>query len=268
MNVDPTTQKSIEPPFTVIQPSKEEKLDIVIYGHPGVGKTTLAATAVNVESLNNVLFLDIDKGTLSISDPKVAGINKFPDIVRLDGDKATEKMRHFEKIVNWLIRREHSYKTFVVDTFSELTKISVDKMLLDNVNAGRARLSEYDIQLKDYGDNNKYLAKYIRLLRDSKLNVIWLCHSEYREDENQQQRLGPSISPGILDVLNKNVSIIGNLITREVESEEKKGKETIRTLLFSPVGNRVTKDRTPGGKLGRSMDNPTFEKIISRIQGE
>jgi len=59
------------------------------------------------------------------------------------------------------------------------------------------------------------------------------------------------------------VDIVGYLYTKENE-----GGEVVRHLLFQPISKFFAKDRSPGGKLGISMENPSIPKIEEKIFGK
>ena len=68
---------------------------LTIYGGPGIGKTTLAASAPDP------VFLDLEHGTRQIDVARTGEIDTWD---------------HLLATVRWLITEEHSFKTAVVDT--------------------------------------------------------------------------------------------------------------------------------------------------------
>ena len=55
----------MSPKLKQIRP-EDQHLNILVYGYPGAGKTTLAASAQEHPDLADVLFLNIEGGLLSV----------------------------------------------------------------------------------------------------------------------------------------------------------------------------------------------------------
>lgn len=85
---------------------------IVLYGMPGCGKTTLAATAVDVPELRDVLILDFENSTAAVA--KKYGEHPNLDVVQLR-DWSTSV-----RVLNKVLAGGHQYKTVVLDPINGL----------------------------------------------------------------------------------------------------------------------------------------------------
>ena len=73
--LDPSRAKApIRMPGSYKPSVKDHYLKALIMGNPGVGKTTTATSALAVPEMCDVLFLNVEKGTLAITDLSAFGI--------------------------------------------------------------------------------------------------------------------------------------------------------------------------------------------------
>src|SRR5262249_29687362 len=113
----PVTPQGPPPPF-IISPRGEHRsrwLKILIYGRTGAGKTTLAASAVDVPSMRDVLMIDAESGDMTVDDnPRIQNaeeiehirITEFKQVARIQeflkshcqfrDANNVDKMRHYE----------------------------------------------------------------------------------------------------------------------------------------------------------------------------
>lgn len=54
--------------MTVVNPGQNNHFNMLIHGVSGVGKTSLAATASQVDDMSPVLYVDFESGTLPVRD--------------------------------------------------------------------------------------------------------------------------------------------------------------------------------------------------------
>lgn len=80
---------------------------LVLYGMPGSGKTTLAASAVEVPELRDVLVLDFENSTASVAD-------KYGDHPNLDVVQLRDWAQSV-RTIEAVLTQEHQYKTVVLD---------------------------------------------------------------------------------------------------------------------------------------------------------
>ena len=88
---------------------------IVLYGMPGCGKTTLAASAVDVPELRDVLILDFENSSAAVAEKY--GEHPNLDVVQLrDWKKATQ-------VLDLVLTTPHQYKTVVIDPVNGLMQL-------------------------------------------------------------------------------------------------------------------------------------------------
>lgn len=152
------------------EPLKIEQVDAhkpwikaLVYGDPGVGKTTFAATAQKHDAMSDVLFINIEGGMLS---------------VRGTGVAATEKIKHTNQIEElfWKLKSDSDfarYQTVVIDSGTELQTLNLSNIVEDSIAKKRTKgRSVDDIHLEDYGKSTAQLRRLFRNFRDLDKHVV------------------------------------------------------------------------------------------------
>lgn len=131
---DPTKQpanKSVAatpPPFRITRMRAEHRfIKCIFYGAFGSGKTSLAASAVDVPEMNDVLMVDAESGTMSVTDAPHIKDRDLIDTVRVTDFKTVAYVQEFLKA--------HC--------------IARDSLDLSRLKALQARLWGYDISVID-----------------------------------------------------------------------------------------------------------------------
>lgn len=138
-------------------------LNFMVYGESGAGKTLLAGTAAFVEELSPVLFLDVEGGTMTLSQlDSTADV----DVVRV------LKWRTMQDIYDELYRGKHPYKTVVIDSLTEMQKLAMGEILGygKDLDPG-GQIPEF----KDWSLNTEQMRRLVRAFRDLEMNTIFTC---------------------------------------------------------------------------------------------
>jgi len=248
----------------VFKPQPENRhLKILLYGDPGVGKTTLAASAAAVPSMSEVLVVNIEGGVLAISDPSIYGAKAVPDTIDFTG------FGLLQTIFSALARGGHNYKTVVIDSLSELVKYNLDDIVKKKMDAGAKNRDEDEVFLEDYGTMTKQMRRVVRMFRDLPMHVIYTCHAA-PTSLDADAKVGPDLSNKLRSSVVGYMDVVGYVYMGS-KTETVDGKEQnvpVRKLLTSPVGKFIAKDRSPGQRLGMVLDNPTMTVIMEKIQGK
>lgn len=163
--------------------SEKPRINALIYGRQGCGKTTFAATANDHKDMANALFLNVEGGLLS-----VAGRG---DVQAIDIRDITT----FEQVFWQLINKDKAFadiKTVVIDSGSELQSVSLQQIVSEAIADPRKKRDDPDsIEIGDYGKSSAQLKRLFRWFRDSPYHVIVTALPSYvfprgNREENQQ----------------------------------------------------------------------------------
>lgn len=237
----------------------ERKLNILVYGDPGVGKTVLAASADAIPGFRKVLHIDIEGGSMSFE-------HRFPkvEIIHLDEYPQEEQWVKLHDIYLDL-RNNHGngYGTVIIDNLSEAQKIAMIKVMED----ARLRANDPDAiepevpRQRDWGVNLERMRVMIRAFRDLPMHTIITAH----EKETSNQRTGaikkyPSLSGKLA---NEAAGFFDIVMRMYVINDD--GVDT-RVLATGASEDYVAKDRSD--RLPRFIPDPTMATIYEHIRKE
>lgn len=189
-------------------------LTVLIYGTPGMGKTTLLG---NLKG--RTLIVDVDKGTSVLT-----GCENV-DVLRL-----SEDFREVPELVKQLTA-SCPYDNVCLDSLSELERAILARLANTN--------STGIPTLQDYGKVNSSLMNICRQLREIKANIFFTAWEQYTEVIAPSGEKYSRIEPMIRDKNMNNVvglcDIVGRLYV-DRESEE-------RRVWLDARPNVIAKDR-------------------------
>jgi len=238
----------VKPPHPKIRRASERITfcKCLIYGDSGVGKTYLGATAPDAlivltepavadTTLNRVrMDLGIDPGVWELG----------------DGDDLTA-------VVDYISKGDHPYKTLVIDSYTDVFRRALRKILNDAV----SKRSSHDEFVPEQGDWFRVAEKMrmeIRMLRDLPIDVVLIMLAF---DIRGESKRVPYIQPKNLALeMPQYFNMVGYL------GAVTEGGERIRKLLVSPTDDRQAKN--PGGMLPDIIDNPNLSEIFKLIKHE
>lgn len=200
-------------------------INMLVYGESATGKTTLAASADAVPEMRKVLFVDVEKGTLSIRKTEYR-----PDAIQVT------QWSQLEDIYHSLLAGQHGYRTVVVDSLSEVNDLSVDN-ILNNISLDGERDPDL-MQFQDWNKNQSRILVMLRKWRDLPMNVIFT--SLMKEDKDPKSGIvkkGLDLPPKLG---RKVPAIFDNVFycySQEVDGENK------RLLLSQKTPNTIAKNR-------------------------
>lgn len=189
-----------------------KKFSMILYGSPGVGKTTLALSAPNP------VLLDFDRGISRVrSNHRKATEFFFSADVKsllasgMDADQAAAKMTERTGIpfTAEMVRKLSEYRTSydeVLDDLNSPTVRAADTIIIDTggsmisflqdwamqTNPAQNRQKNGAISLKGFGAVKTEVNRFVNLVKDvMNKNLIFVFHSQEQSDKdgNTQQRL-------------------------------------------------------------------------------
>lgn len=148
----------------------DKKFSVLLYGPPGVGKTTMALSAPNP------LIIDFDRGMSR---------------VKAQHRKAAIFCRTYEEVLKDLESPEiKDFQTIIVDTGGSFVSFLQDWAMRTNPSANKQRNGA--ISQKGFGAVKSEFIRFTNYVKDVlNKNIIFIFHSQeqYDKDGNPQQRL-------------------------------------------------------------------------------
>ncbi len=255
---------------------RERYLKSLIYGTYGVGKTTLAASALDVPSMRDVLIINAESGDLSVdhlenldaitvTDFRTLGqINEYLKQhckARDENDKAfLIKSEAFIRGVDESeIKKPRKYRTVVIDSLSELEAYCFNQ-LLGITDSTRLDEETASAEWTEYKKNHTMILRVVRAFRDLPMHVIFTCGEKYNQDETKKYKYVPDMT----GQLSKKVQGFMDMVGYYVQGKE--GDAIQRRLYVMPSGKGKydAKHRYQSFK-GEYFTDPTIGKILAEV---
>lgn len=222
----------------------------LIYGDAGSGKTFLGATAPDA------LILLTEPSVSDTTLKAVKGMLGYnPAVWEL------ESLDDLSEAYEFLTETEHSYKTVVLDSLTDLFRRTVRKVLGVAVERAMEKGRVHDPDVPEQGDWFRIAEKlrYVtRAFRDLPMNVVFTA---LVMDIRNEMRKVPFVQPKSFAL---ELPAFFNLVGYLGVSME--GGESVRKLLVTPTDTFVAKN--PGGALPDVVENPDLRKIFTEIQNQ
>jgi len=188
-----------------------EKLNMLIYGEAGVGKTWLAGSASRVPSMRNVLYLDAEAGK--------ATLREHPDVEILP----IRRWQGYVDVYNALKAGGHSYRTVVLDSLSEILEQCKDQVMVEMKLDPDNEARDEDIpSIREWGKLQVRLLRLIRLYRDLPLNVIFICHAERVQLKTGKHKWMPLLNGKLQMKVPQIPDVVLFMYNQEVDGEQKR----------------------------------------------
>lgn len=233
----------------------------LLYGSPGVGKTTLASEAMDHPSLGQVLFLNIEGGLLTIS-------HRRPNVIDIgrneDGSPNGHALDDLEKVVWAIVNKEKGFEKFKTVVLDSVTELQV-RDLEDVVAEDKKKKPNRDITLvqrDDYGKNTTRMRRILRMLRDAPVNVIFTALAKKSVPEGGDASKPTSVTPHLTAALAE--SLMGYVDFLWYLYSDGDG---VRTLLTQERGPFKAKTRQPqfADKIGVLVKNPNLATLYTQL---
>lgn len=236
----PTMKLAHKPePLTLAQ----EKLRLVVYGDPGVGKTTLALTAPRP------FVIDTDGGLVSAA---IKGVEAT--VYRPQG------YRDLEALCYYLRDTRDSYDTIVVDSLPALCTLTLNEIVDEGKGKHGSTVTDMVPEQAEYGANLRQIQRFLNWLKALNKHVI--VTAGVRESKTSIGKNTPDLIPSIL----KDVQYWSSVTAELVIAPLQEGGEPQRILATVPSKQREAKSRFES--LTPFVVDPTFPRMWEAVMKE
>lgn len=246
---------------------ESDELRAIIYGTPGSGKTTFAATANKDKRTSPCLMLDLEGGTKSIRSQR-----RFVEISELGSPQPglidILRIRDFDDLrraYDFLFDRKFkdprsSYNSLIGDSLTEINYLSL-KFMMNKTPPGVARLEADVPEQRDYLKTNSAMKDMLRAFRDIEgLHVIWTALPQERTEGEGSKliQVKPSLIGKLADESMAIVDVVGFMQFDRLAKQYE--------LVLRPEGRFVAKVRTEvsDNPLTKIVD-PTVGKLLDAL---
>jgi hypothetical protein len=231
---------------------------VVIYGGSGTGKTTLAASAMEVPEMQPVISLNIENGTQSVR-------FKYPDLEVADINHFLELQDAYDALYDGMDRETQTcagYKTVILDNITEGQQKGMEHIFkADNMRKGGISFTEFvmaSFQNGGWNRSSEQMRKLIRAFKELPCNIIFVA---WEMDFNKGTDGAPTLwTPAFTHTLAGNAPGLVNDVYRLYFD-----RDGDRALQTNRTRNVVAKDRTT--RLPFQMKNPTMRQIYDYWSG-
>lgn len=225
--------------ITIKETGPEEtqtKLKVLVYGHPGVGKTTFAASGPGT------LLVDVENGAglLGLRGIKV-------DRTRIKTWSEMQEVLEFCKTKKW--------QTVAIDPIGEL----LDKLLQELKLSGYGANKGDSLSLQGWGVAKEKFRKMLRDFRDLDMNVVLVAHSSEKKEE-EALLVRPKLQASLDEDVCGMMDVVGYMKMDRVE------KKNVRRLYVQPTEKYYAKDRT--GALPEFVENATLPMLLEKVAAQ
>lgn len=244
-------------------------LNALIYGEWGAGKTTLAASAEAVPEMGDVLYIDAESGSMSLSHLnidviKITNYRQFAEIydfLRLHcryrdaGD--TDKLNALWTKFTGQESDSPTYKTVVIDSLTEIQKLVMYQLLAMDVGEFSLNDVPSSPQFKEWNQQAEMLRLLIRSFRNLPMHTIIVCGEQETEDERKRLIKRPALSGKLAMEVQGYLDLVGYLATRQKDD----GMQ--RVLFMQNTPKFTAKHRFSKHQNVTAIESPTMAKIFS-----
>ena len=220
-------------------PTSERKIDVLVYGRAGTGKTVLGST------FPSPIYIDADNGLLSVRNKDIAFISCYR---QEEGEQWWQEVRKATDLA--LGSKDH--KSIIIDSFP----LVQEAMLAAIKSRRKGETNSYKI----WEDLWEWTQNYVSKVRSCSKNSLFICGETVDKDE-------PTGKIGCFPALvGQAKTKVDHLFDEVYHAETKEDKKVIRySLLLRPTHMHTAKSRALGKDAPTTHIDPHFSHIKSLL---
>lgn len=225
-------------------------INILVYGDSGVGKTTLAGSAVECTDLDPVLIIDFEGGTESL-------VRTYPNVQQV----RVQNWKEMQSVYDELHRGQHGFKTVILDSLTEIQKFNMYQ-IMEDLKTTRPDLDPDVPGMREWGKNLEQMRRFVRAFRDLPMNVVFTAlKKDDKNDKTGMVTTMPSLSGKLAGEVAAFLDIVAYYYVKQITIDGEKIDK--RLLLTAKTETIIAKDRTR--QLPQVIEDPTMQKLFDLI---
>lgn len=249
----------------VSSPQRMKKINFLVYGESGIGKTQLCASASLVPSCAPVLLIDCEQGSTSAKN--------FPKVSVVQPQTMTEVLQVLKSLREFAAKAasddsefEFPYGTVILETATELQKLSMSDILKKGVEKAKALDRDKDPDVPEISDHGRVLnqmTNLVRAFRNLPCNFLLTCHASIDTTIASRPKAKPMLTGRFADELPGMMDIVLYMSARKSKNDPQ--GPSYRTIQTATTAEAVAKDRSE--TLPKLMLETDFPEIFDYIEG-
>lgn len=212
---------------------KKRQLNMLVYGAPGVGKTTFASTS------EKPFFIDLENGALSICDKHLTMT-------------IVTNIKEFNEGIDYALK--NGFKSICIDSLTRYFDFLMDDVL--------ARERRVKPQIQDYGTIVTEVKRLLWMLQSKSVNTIFIC-AEKEVEEDGRIKYRPALSSGLITTIPGIMDVVGYMYV--TATNERRLSVNASHKFYAkhraPISNKIKDDIEPNFQI-------LSDKIYSAISVE
>lgn len=239
-------------------------LKLLVYGFTGVGKTRLVATVAELDEFMPCLFVDADRGTMSIPTEH----REHPQMYYWELTKYMELNDIYVLLTNIEAYREarpeevlpdEPFKSVIIDDLAEVYWMGLNLTIAQDITKHHPDRDPYLPQLQDYGKARLMMHKLLRRYRDLPIHSLICMQAGLVQDSvTGRTQVGLQAVGKLVD----DIPVHFDMVTHLTVARDKDTGDAVRRLVLQPSSVLRAKNRAFDD--GEPIDNPTIAAIVER----
>lgn len=232
------------------------RINMLLYGEPGIGKTQLAGSAVEVECLRPVLVLNVEDGAKTLK----GRYSDSDDLTIVNPVTFGQIQRVFNDLYE---KKGAGFKTVIFDNATEGQKIGIEYIFDgDKQSTDFTEFEEATWANHGWNRSAEQVRKMIRYFKSLPMNTIFISwRKDLEKDAKKPTYWGPSFSNAIATQIPGMFDSVFHYKWAMLTNEKTKKQEKTRVLQTVGGTDCIAKDRDDGNKLPAIIREPTMKKL-------